>query len=697
LLEIGTEEIPARFLEPAKEGLKKLLEEGLRQSRIHFGTAVKVPDPKVVDIDIQATPRRMMARIKNVAEKQEETTIVKFGPPFNRAYDESGVPTKAAAGFARSQGVGPEALKKGVKDGVEFVTVEKFEKGEDTKKVLAELLPDIISRIPFQKKMRWGFGTFEYARPIQWVLCLSGDEPVEFSVADVHSGNTTWCHRFLSNGQVAISNPEEYENILKDNYIIIREADRLETVRAGIKRIESETGGRAVRDEDLINEIIYITEYPYPLRGSFDEAYLSLPKEVLVNVMKSHQRYIPIEKDNGQLMPYFIFFANTVPKDDRNVIRGNEKVLKARLADAQFFFEEDKKIKLIDRYERLASIVFHVKIGTLKEKTERVGSVAVFLASFLAPDTSATVREAAKLMKTDLLTHMVGEFPELQGTMGRIYATIEGESTEVAQAIEEHYLPVSGNGDLPRTAAGSIIGIADKVDSITSFFSMGIIPTGNLDPYALRRQSLGIIRIAIDRAYRIPLEELIRIAYENGGHIKGRLSLEETQAKILDFITTRFKFSMLEEGHNQDYVESVLPHVARDIYDGYERLTALETQKSVEDFGRLMIGFRRVFNITKQITDNLSVDPALFVHDEEKTLYSLYEEKRDAFFSSMAKRQYTDSLAILVGFKESVDNYFDKVFVMDENETIRNNRLGALKNVKDMFLTFADFSKIRIE
>jgi glycyl-tRNA synthetase beta chain len=686
LLEIGTEEIPARFLEPAKEGLRKLLEDSFVQSRITFGNT-----------NIQATPRRMMALIEDVSEKQDETTIIKFGPPLNRAYDESGVPTKAATGFAKAQGVGPEELKKGVKDGVEFVTVEKFEKGKETINVLQVLLPDIIAKIPFQKKMRWGSGTFEYARPIQWVLCLFGDAPVEFDVADVKSGNTTWCHRFLSSGQVTIRNPGEYINSLKANYIIINEADRLETVRAGIKRIEDETKGRAIRDEELIKEIIYITEYPYPLLGSFEETYLNIPKEVLVNVMKSHQRYIPIEKDDGRLMPYFIFFANTVPKEDKNVIRGNEKVLRARLADAQFFFEEDKKAKLADRYEKLASIIFHVKLGTLKEKTERVGSIATYLASKLAPDSSVTVEQAARLMKADLLTHMVGEFPELQGTMGRIYATIEGESEDVARAIEEHYLPIGGNGDLPKITAGSIVGIADKIDSITSFFSMGIIPTGNLDPYALRRQSLGIIRIAVEKGFRIPLVELINVAHESGHAIKGRLSFEETKTKILDFITTRFKFSMLDEGHNQDYVESVLPFVAQDIYDGYERLIALETQKSVEDFARLMVGFRRVFNITKQITDNLIVTQALFVFDEERALHGLYESKKEVFFRFMEEQKYADSLAVLVGFKETIDNYFDKVFVMDDDEAIRNNRLGALKNIKDMFLTFADFSKIRIE
>jgi len=686
LLEIGTEEIPARFLAPAKEGFRKLLEEGLIQSRITFG-----------DMTIQATPRRMTAIIENVAEKQEETTIIKFGPPLNRAYDESGNPTRAAVGFAKSQGMGPDVLKKGIKDGIEFVTVEKFEKGEEAKVILSAILPDIIAKVPFQKKMRWGAETFEYARPIQWILCLFGDEPVEFAVADVKSGNATFCHRFLSGGKVTIKNPSEYLDTLKANYIVIDEAERLEIVRAGIKRIEDETKGRAVRDEELIKEIIYITEYPYPLLGSFEETYLDIPKEVLVNVMKSHQRYIPMEDEKGGLKPCFIFFANTVPKEDKNVIRGNEKVLRARLADAQFFYEEDKKTKLVDRYDRLGSIVFHVKLGTLKDKTERVIAIADYLASVLDESAGATVAKAARIMKVDLVTHMVGEFPELQGTMGRIYALIEGEDRGVALAIEEHYLPTGGDGNLPETSAGAILSIADKIDSIMSFFSVNITPTGNLDPYALRRQSLGIIKIVIDKKFHIPLDDFLETAYKSGAKIAKRLKFEEVKAAILDFVATRFKFSMLEENHNQDYVESVLPCVARDVYDGYERLIALEIQQSKEDFDRLMVGFRRVYNITKQIVEDLPVNPSLFVLNEERELHSLYESKREDFFKLMDERKYAASLTELVGFKETIDNYFDKVFVMDKEETIKNNRLALLKKIKDMFLTFADFSKIQIE
>ena len=686
LLEIGTEEIPARFLIPAKEGLNKLLEEGLNQARITF-----------TGMTIQATPRRLAAVVSGIAEKQAETTTVKFGPPFNRAYDDAGKPTKAAEGFAKSQGVAVEDLKKGVKDGVEFITVEKFEKGEEAKSILAALLPDIIAKIPFQKKMHWGAGTFEYARPIQWICCLFGSEVVSFSLADVTSSNVTWGHRFLSDGKVTVTDPAAYYTTLKENFIVLDEEERLATIREGVTKLEGETKGRAIGDEGLIREILYITEYPYPLLGGFDREYLGIPKEVLVNVMKSHQRYIPIEDASGGLMPWFIFFANTVPKEDKNVIRGNEKVLRARLADARFFFEEDKKKKLIDGFERLGSIVFHVKLGTLRDKCQRVMAIADYLAGMVDPSATDTVEQAARLMKTDLVTHMVGEFPELQGTMGRIYTLIEGEDKNVAAAIEEHYLPTGGNGALPQTPAGAICSIADKLDSIVAFFSAGITPTGNLDPYALRRQSLGIIKIVIDRRWRVSLPSLIERAYDAGAGIKGKLSLDETRANILDFISTRFKYAMLEEEHNQDYVEAVLPCVAEDIYDGYERLVALETQKSKEDFDRLMVGFRRVYNIAKQVENEPAVDSCLFALPEEKDLYSLYESKQAEFFRFMNDGRYTDALSVLVGFKESIDNYFDKVFVMDKDEAVKNNRLAALARIKAMFLTFADFSKIRIE
>lgn len=686
LLEIGTEEIPARFIEPAKEGLFTLLRDGLNASRISFG-----------GIKIQATPRRIAAFVHDVSEQQSESITVKYGPPVNRAFDESGAPTKAAAGFAKSQGVAVEELKKVMKDGVEFIAVEKVDEGRPAKEVLSGLLGGIIARIPFQKRMRWGRESFEFARPIHWILALFDDETIEFIVADVKSGNFTYGHRFLSNNRIEIAHPSQYGEKLKASFIILSEEERMETILKGISRIEGEVGGHAVRDNELIKEIMYITEYPYPLKGSFDGKFLAIPKEVLVNAMKSHQRYIPILNDQGELMPYFIFFANTIPMEDKNVIRGNEKVLRARLADAQFFFEEDKKTPLLSLYERLSSIVFHVKLGTLKHKADRVMKVARHLALTIGFKDIDKVGRVVRMMKADLLTHMVGEFPELQGVMGRIYARHQGEDDEVAYAIEEHYLPSGGNGNLPGTTLGVITGIADKIDSLTAFFSVGITPTGNLDPFALRRQALGIIKIVIDKKPLILLEELIETAYMSGDAIGGRLPLEETKVPLIDFIVTRFKFAMIEEGHNQEFVESVLPYVAKDIYDGYVRLIALENQSSPQDFQRLMVGFKRAFNITKSITEDLTVNPSLFCYKEEHDLFSLYEQSRETFSSLIDTRDYPGTITVLVNFKETIDRYFDKVFVMDKDEAIRNNRLALLKKIKDMFLMYGDFSKIRIE
>ncbi len=312
------------------------------------------------------------------------------------------------------------------------------------------------------------------------------------------------------------------------------------------------------------------------------------------------------------------------------VVRGNEKVLRARLADAEFFFEEDKKTNLAQLYERLSSIVFHVKLGTLKDKTDRLSSICHYLCSVINYKETTLIENAVKIVKADLLTHMVGEFPELQGTMGRIYAQVQGESPEIAASIEEHYLPSSGNGALPKTQLGSIIAIADKIDSIVSFFSVGITPTGNLDPYALRRQTLGVIKIVIDKKLNIPLGELVKTAYESGKDIKKRLSFEDTRVSLIDFITARFKFSMIDEGHNQEFVESVLPVVGGDIYDGYLRLVALESQKSVEDFQKLLVGFKRAYNITKQVADDHSVDSTLFKEKEEEALFNVYESRKNS-------------------------------------------------------------------
>ena len=688
LLEIGVEELPARFIRPAKNSLAKLLDAALASTRIGHS-----------DLRVYGTPRRLAILIDGMEEQQNQGVTVKWGPPASKAFDQAGNPLPSAIGFAKSQGVQVADLKIAKKDTADLVCIEKVETGSPVKDILPSLIADIIPRILFQKRMRWGSGSFEFARPIRWLVCLYGTDVIPFSVAGIESGNVSQGHRFLSaGGSVTIPSPDQYIEHLRQASVVVKEEERLDMMVAGIKSLEEEMDGKAARDDDLLEEILYLTEYPYALRGRFEEEYLQLPREVLENVMKGHQRYIPVEKADGSgLTDSFIVFANTVPADPKEIIRGNEKVLRARLADARFFFEEDKRTKLTDLYEKLSSVVFHERLGTTKEKVDRTRDMALFLSKALGLGAKGQVQTASKLIKADLLTHMVGEFPELQGAMGQTYALYQGEDPEVALSIREHYYPVGTDTALPESELGTVMALADKLDHLISFFAVGITPTGNLDPFALRRQALGIIRIVINKGLHLDLPQVIGSAYDGMGAIQGKTPLDVVLQSVEDFVIARFRFYMVEEGHNQEFVFSILPLVGKDIHDGYLRLRALETQKSIADFQRLMVGFKRVYNITKQLSGEEAVDPSLLEQKEEEDLFALYEEKKDAFQAAMGSRSYPDALAILVDFKETIDNYFDKVFVMVEDERIKTNRLRLLAKIKEMFLSFGDFSKIRVE
>lgn len=686
LLEIGCEELPARFIKPAKAGLEKLLKEGLETLRIGYR-----------DMRLFGTPRRIAAVIGNMEEKQTETVTVKFGPPAARAFDAGGKPLAAALGFARSQGVDVSELKVRKKENAELLCVEKVERGGKTTDVLAGFLPDAIARIPFQKRMKWGEGAFEFGRPLHWIVALLGQEIIPFEVAGIKSGNRSRAHRFLAPGDVAVTDVAGYADLMRERYIVVDEQERTAMMTEAVRAIEAKTGACAMTDPDLMEEIEYITEYPYGLMGTFEEEYLDLPEAALVNVMKGHQRYIPLEKEKGRLLPGFIFFANTVPKTESEVIRGNERVLRARLADAKFFFEEDKKARLEDLYERLESVKFHKRLGNLRDKAERVRQIARFLASTLGLPLDAKIDRASRLIKADLLSHMVGEFPELQGIMGRIYAEHQGEETDVAQSIEEHYRPAGTDALLPESTLGAVMALADKFDSLIAFFSVAITPTGNLDPFALRRQAIGCIRIIIDKGLHIPLRPLFETGYRALVTAEGKTDADTLADTLAEFVAARFKFLLMEEGHNQEFINAVEPHVARDIYDGYMRLRALETQESIEDFRRLMVGFKRVYNITKSMSGDRHIDPSLFEHQEERDLHALLENRKDAFFTCMDGRAYPEAISVLVGFKETIDRYFDKVFVMVDDQKLKENRLSLLARIKDMFLEYGDFSKIRVE
>ncbi|MCS7281182.1 MAG: glycine--tRNA ligase subunit beta [Desulfobacterota bacterium] len=684
LFEIGTEELPARFIEGAKEGFKKALEEAFYAKRIKFG-----------EINVFATPRRLAALVFGVSPKQEEIVILKYGPPVTVAYDEKGTPLKPALGFAKSQGVAIDDLKKVEKDGVLVLACEKKEGGKDTEDILPEIVGDVISKIPFPKKMRWGFETFEFARPIQWLCVILDGKVIDVKIADVKSGNLTYGHRFLTKGPIVINNPLDYVPKLKEAYVIVDENERMRLIMEGIEKIEKETGSKAVFSEELLKEILYITEFPYAMKGSFDPIYLTLPYYVVINVMQSHQRYIPLVGENGVLKPYFIFFANTLSPFSDVIVKGNEKVLKARLDDAKFYFEEDKRMDFFSLYERLDSVVFHEKLGTMKEKAERVEKIAGHLADLLNFKDISKLKRASKLLKVDLLTHMVAEFPELQGKMGRIYAQLRGEDEEVSYAIEEHYLPLSSEGELPKTRLGIIMSIADKIDTLVSFFSVGITPTGNLDPYGLRRCAIGLVRTIVGKELHISLGDLISFSYLSASHIEKRLPLDVIKTELLNFIATRFKFLMIDEGYEYDLVESVLSFAHLDLFDAYLRLCSLKEVRSVPEFEKLIVGFKRVFNITKKVEDSYEVKRELFEKEEEETLLSVYEVRKEPYYSYIKERKYKEAVRLLMDFKEPIDRFFDRVFVMVDDERIRKNRLGLLKRIKDMFTDFCDFERIK--
>ena len=676
LLEIGTEEIPARFVEEATASLLQLLRDSLERERVTYSS-----------MEACATPRRLAVFVYGIAPRQKDTIEIKYGPPLSVAFDQGGRPTKAAIAFARAQGVSVEELRAFEREGKRFVGVEIREEGKDVREVLPAIVGSVIPRIPFSKKMRWGEG-IEFARPIRWLLCLLDGTVLPVSIGGIQSGPFSFGHRLLSKGKVFVEGVKAYKEVLRKAYVIVDDTERLKMIEEGVRRIEREINGRAIYDEALLKEILYITEYPFPIVGRFDEGFLSLPKEVIMNVMRAHQRYIPLERD-GVLLPRFLCFANTLPKDEALIRKGNEKVLRARLEDAKFYFDEDRKVRLDSLYEGLEGLIFHSRVGTMKDKVERVRVVAEFLAERLGYEHTSRLQRALRLMKADLLTHMVREFPELQGKMGAIYARLQGEEEEVARAIEEHYLPSSKQDEVPKTRLGTILSMADKMDTLCSFFSRGIVPSSDKDPFGLRRQALGLLRILVEGRMHVDLESLADVALGAAG------GDGEVREEVLEFLKGRLRFYLVEEGRRKDLVEAILPYAEVDPYEGVRRLACLEERTL--DLSELLVGFKRVYNMTKGSHLVGEVEEGLFEWDEERELYSLLKRKEDEYRGLISKRDFHSAISILLGFKAPIDRFFEKVFVMVEDRAIRENRLKLLGRLRDMFLSFADFSKIEME
>lgn len=685
LLEIGTEEIPAGFLPVALRDMAEILDREFKTRKINHG-----------EIKTLATPRRLVVYVNNLAERAADQLQEKLGPPAKSAWDAQGKPTAAALGFARGQGVDISAVETVATEKGDYLCVRKNIIGAETAAILPVLLANFITSLPFRKSMRWGMLDFRFARPIRWILALYGSDPISFQVGNVLSGETSRGHRFLNPAEFTVNGFADYLKKTREHDVLVDPAERKQIISAEAQNAAQAVGGLVHLDAELLTQVSFLVEFPQVVLGGFDREYLALPKELLMTTMMTHQKYFPVTDSTGKMLPYFITVSNTRARDMAVVRRGNEKVIRARLADARFFFEEDQKIRLADRLESLRQITFHTLLGSSYDKVRRFTKIAMQLARELMPDAVGIVERAAGLAKTDLTTQMVGEFPELQGIMGREYALVEGEDPRVAQAIYEHYLPVVSGGDLPQSDVGAIISIADKIDSIVGFFGVNLPPTGAADPYALRRQALGIINIIMDRGYKIDLDALIYPALQQlADYLKK--PLPDIHREVLDFFEGRFTNLLISQGHPYDLVEAVVAgRGVSKILDTRDRIDALEAFRSHDKFEELATAFKRVENIIKGQPGGLDIDPRLFIEEEEKRLFNAFAKIRDSVFPKSNAGDYRSSFSELLGLKNPIDDFFAKVMVMAKEEELRRNRIALLQEISKLIRSLADFSRIQL-
>lgn len=684
LLEIGTEEIPAAFLPKAIKDMNEIIRRELSNKHIGHG-----------DVKTMATPRRLCLCVTNVEGKQEDQVIEKMGPARKVAFDENGNPTKAAVGFAAGQGIAVGELEIVTTEKGEYICARKKIIGENTISLLPDILKKLITSIPFKKSMRWSDLEVRFARPIHWILAIYGEETIPFVIGNISSGDRSYGHRFMSSKSFKVKDLKDYVAKCKKHFIIVDPEERRKIILEEAEKAANAVNGSIFYTEDLLETVTFLTEYPSAVCGSFNSEYLKLPKEVLTTSMISHQKYFPVVNAQGNLLPYFITINNTLSRDPSVVARGNEKVIRARLSDAKFFFEEDQKTPLDHHFEKLNQVVFHTQLGTSYEKVMRFRKLAKHITDQINPSLTDTVDRAAVLAKADLETQMVYEFAELQGIMGREYALLAGENPVVAKAVYEHYLPTAAGGELPETDEGAIISIADKIDTIVGFFGVNLIPTGTADPYALRRQALGVINIILNKLYPLNLKNMIEISVAIlGGKLKR--PDDEIITEVLEFFKGRFENQLISQGHPYDVVDAVLETGASDIVRSFKKIEAMETFKNHADFQPLAIAFKRVGNIVKDFK-NGSVDSSKFETDEERNLYTAFLNTRDNVVRYIGKDDYQSALIELAALRKPVDDFFNNVLVMAKDDAIRFNRLSLLREISNMFHMIADFSKIVTE
>ena len=699
LFEIGVEELPYEFVAPALTVLRESASRVFHDARLSFGS-----------VKAYGTPRRLVLVVDDLLTHQTAVVKEAMGPSKMVAFDQTGQPTKAAMGFAAGQGVTVQSLEIRETPKGEYLFAVKRDAGCATITLLSGLLPQLVEKISFPKAMKWNETGLRFARPVRWIVALFGGKVVPVQVAGIKASNRTYGHRVMGGGKpITVRDFNAYNNGLERRGVIVDPERRRTTIREQVDHLCAKAGVELNADDALLGQAVYTTEWPCSVLGSFKPEYLKVPSEILITSMKEHQGFFSVkDKKSGRLAPHFIAVVNNEPKNMSLIREGNERVLAARLADAKFFFDEDQKLTLEERAKKLNGVIFHQKLGTMAQKQERIRKLAAFIAAQLdsgQDELQKVCDRAAALSKADLLTGIVGEFPELQGVMGGEYALHDGESTVVAQAIREQYLPKAIEGELPKTLAGQILSLADRLDSIAAFFHVGIVPTGSEDPFALRRHATAIVRIVLEGKLQIDLRPCIHhtldIVAKDG--FKGVQDLEQQgRRRITEFVFERVRhYVRIVHGLRDDVIDSVLKSAydkSVSLIDLVRKMKAIEEVTRKPEFDPLIVGFKRAHRLVeKEQWERQPVDAAKFQHPSELALHKAVAEEGEKMGFALSMGDYHEALNSLVGLRPIIDAFFEAVMVNAEDKTIRSNRLTLLKEVDELFMSFADFSQIVIQ
>ena len=681
LFELGGEELPPQSLKKLSQSLLDGMLAGLQEAGLNYQEA-----------RAYATPRRLAVLIRGLDSQQADKVVEKRGPAIQAAYDAAGKPSKAALGFANSCGASFDQLERLETDKGAWLIFKQAVQGQATTDLIPDIIRKSLAQLPIAKRMRWGSSEHEFVRPVHSIVLLFGTAVIDCEILGIKSGRDSFGHRFHAPSAMSIAEPAAYADaLLQQGKVVVDFEQRMNTIRAAANAAATHVGGNAHIEADLLEEVAALNEWPVPVVGNFDARFLELPQEVLITTMQANQKYFPVKNAQGGLLPHFITFANIESKNPDAIRQGNERVVLPRLVDAEFFWKQDRKQSLADRVENLKSIVFQKDLGTLFDKTERVAALAGQIATALNQDAGAAQR-AALLAKTDLITNMVGEFANLQGTMGRYYAAADGEPAAVALALEEQYFPKQSGGATPSSKTGQILALAEKIDTLCGIFSAGLIPTGDKDPYALRRATIGILRILIENQIALDVVSLVESAL---AQFKHSFNAAETRQRVVDFIFDRLKGYCLDQGFGNDEFEAVLAVGPTQPLDFMRRLQAVKTFRQLPEAESLAAANKRIINILKKSEQPVSDQIGTLVETAEKQLLAAAEASSSAILPLLHEQNYTQALSRLAELRDTVDAFFDQVMVNTDDLTLRNSRLALLAMLSNQFLKIADISKLQ--